>query len=170
MQCASSAPGSGWSVACVSKLASLAPSRELAREFSLASGELRRRARPRPPVQCVRAPLTPGARDKKGGVGRRRVCFFGQKLCFTASIDATHTPRTAPSGTHPPALRTRPPRGSARVTRGMSPWYPSSSRETTRKSFGGAGGVGARRRLTPAHQQWWANRGGRWKCRDVGLT
>ena len=94
----------------------------------------------------------PELATKKGGVGRRRVCFFGQKLCFTASIDATHTPRTAPSGTHPPALRTRPPRGSARVTRGMSPWYPSSSRETTRKSFGGAGGVGARRRPTPAHQ------------------
>ena len=96
VQCASSAPGSGWSVACVSKLASLAPSRELAREFSLASGELRRRARPRPPVQCVRAPLTPGARDKKTG-GRAAACvFFGPKIMFDGVYRRHSHPENCP--------------------------------------------------------------------------
>ena len=152
MQCASCERGPGWLVACVSKLTSAAPSRELARTFSLASGALRRRARPRLLVQCVRFPSPPGSRDKKTG-GRAAACLiFGLNRRCTASANATHTPRTAPSGTHPPALQTRPPRGSARVTSCVSPWYPSFSRETTRNYFWGAGGVGARRRPTPAHQ------------------
>ena len=121
VQCARCERGSGWLVACVSKLTSAAPPRELARVFSLASGALRRRARPRPLVLCVRAPPTPGSRDKKTG-GRAAACLiFGLNRRCTASVDATHTPRTAPSGTEALALRMRPPRGSARVTGGMSP-------------------------------------------------
>ena len=96
VQCARCERGSGWLVACVSKLTSLAPPRELAREFSLASGALRRRARPRPPVLCVRAPLTPGSRDKKTG-GRAAACvFFGPKIMFDGVCRRHSHPENCP--------------------------------------------------------------------------
>ena len=96
VQCASCERGSGWSVACVSKLTSFAPSRELARVFSLASGALRRRARPRPLVLCVRAPPTPGSRGKKTG-GRAAACvFFGPKIMFDGVCRRHSHPENCP--------------------------------------------------------------------------
>ena len=96
VQCARCERGSGWLVACVSKLTSAAPPRELARVFSLASGALRRRARPRPLVLCVRAPPTPGSRGKKTG-GRAAACvFFGPKIMFDGVCRRHSHPENCP--------------------------------------------------------------------------
>ena len=102
--------------------------------ISIATGELRRYARPRPKVQCVRAPSPPGSQHKKTG-GQAAACVIFVPGHVLAHVRRRRPFPNPPMATHTHTIAARsPPRGRSRKMGGTGGFRGASATRASNKA------------------------------------